>query len=400
MISCAVVAFVEALRHHRLLSPKKLAGLRPSRLKRFADVRDLAKVLIRLGWLTVYQVNRLLAGRACELVIGPYHVLDRLGQGGQSQVFKARHTEFGWVVALKVLRSQFASDPGVASQFLQEMEAMAKLNHPNVVEFCDADQFNDTFYCALEYIEGTDLGKYVALCGPLPVAEACEYIRQTALGLQHAHEHHLIHRDIKPGNLLLTCRPGPQQSGSRLIKILDWGLADLRPPQSQHQGAASHANQVVIGTADYLSPEQARNADTVDIRGDIYSLGCVFYFLLSGRPPFPGGSLARKLLQHQHEEPTPLQELRFGLPPALVVVVKRMMAKRPENRFQTPAAIAAAVAPFCRSQEEAPLPATQGLHRQPVVQSKLLDDTPMPRQLLREQETEIRGQESGVSAEY
>jgi serine/threonine-protein kinase len=383
MTSSGLKAFVDTLRQHHLLLPKNLAELLHSLLGSSNEVRALAKVLIRRGWLTVYQINEVLAGRADDLVVGPYHVLDRLGQGGQSQVFKARHVELGGVVALKVLRSEFASDSEVADRFLQEMEAMSKLNHPNVVQFCDADQVGDLFYCALEYIEGTDLGKCVALCGPLPLAEACEYIRQTSLGLQHAHERHLIHRDIKPANLLLASQPDPRRTGPGLIKILDWGLADLRPPQGQQAGSAAvPSHPAVLGTVDYLAPEQAWNAGKADIRGDIYSLGCVFYFLLTGRPPFPGGSLAQKLLKHQQAEPTPLQELRPGLPAALVTLVRRMMAKRPEDRFQTPAALAAAVAPFCRSHQEEQLP-HRGPH-QPAQQAKLLDDTPMPRQLLRE----------------
>src|SRR5262249_4448604 len=162
--------------------------------------RGLARSMLKRGWLTVYQMNQLLAGHGKELIFGPYHVLDRLGSGGQSLVFKARHSEHGWIVALKVIRSELIVSTETTMQFLQEVEATAERDPPNIVPSCDADQAGDTFYCAMEYVEGTDLGKVVGLSGPLPVPQASDYVRQTALGLQHAHEHNLVHRDIKPVN--------------------------------------------------------------------------------------------------------------------------------------------------------------------------------------------------------
>ena len=228
----------------------------------------------------------------------------------------------------------FASPEG-RQQFLQEVEAMARLDHPNVVQFCDADQFNDTYYFAMEYVDGTDLGKVVRLCGPLPVHDACDYIRQAALGLQHAHERNLIHRDIKPVNLFLTheslesssaadllfatrtsWRPcagtAPTQVARPIIKILDWGLACLRNPNGVNGVPIENSSCGVVGTADYLSPEQARDPNTVDIRGDIYSLGCSLYFLLTGQAPFPDGSLMHKIMQHQQGEPRGIERIPQG----------------------------------------------------------------------------------------
>jgi serine/threonine-protein kinase len=353
------LALLDVLRQSHLLTKEQLAAL-PSQLQgRLTDARALARTLLQRGWLTVYQMNQLLASQGRELIVGPYHVLDRLGQGGQSTVYKARHATAGFVVALKVIRSELLGKPEASRQFLQEMEAMAKLDHPNVVQFWDADQVGETYYCAMEYVEGTDLGKYVRLVGPLPAAEACGYIRQAALGLQHAHEQHLIHRDIKPGNLYLTGAPAPAAGrppavGS-LIKILDWGLAGLRPPRGRpDEPDPREGPRAVVGTADYLSPEQALNPAAVDIRGDLYSLGCTLYYLLTGQVPFPGGTLMQKILRHQQAEPPPAAAVRPDLPPGLGAVLKRLMAKRPEDRFQTPAAVAIALAAFARGSRAAP----------------------------------------------
>jgi serine/threonine-protein kinase len=309
--------------------------------------------MVQHGWLTVYQMNQLLAGHGLELVVGPYQVQDWLGQGGQSTVYLARHARTGVVVALKVIRGELVANAETSRQFMQEMEAMASLHHPNVVQFFDADRFRETCYCALEYVAGTDLGKYVRLIGPLPAFEACDYVRQTALGLQHAHERNLIHRDIKPVNLFLTTPEGgttPGQ-GASLVKILDWGLASLsrRRATTLPNGDTPSTTKAILGTADYLSPEQALNPDGVDIRSDIYSLGCTFYFLLTSQPPFADGTVMQKILKHQGEEPRPVDTLRPDLPLGLASIVRRMLAKRPEDRFQTPDAAAVALTPYCHA---------------------------------------------------
>jgi serine/threonine protein kinase len=349
------LALLDVLRQSGLLSREQLAALPQAAQGRLTDARAAARLLLQRGWLTVYQINQLLAGRGRELVLGPYHILDRLGQGGQSTVYKARHAQGGHVVALKVVRPDLVGNPEASRQFLLEMEALAQLDHPNIVQFLDADQVGEVYYCAMEYVEGTDLGKYVRLVGPLRSAEACTYVRQAALGLQHAHERNLIHRDIKPANLFLVNGgdqahglPAAGSASSAVIKILDWGLAGLRPPGVDRSGEAGGEEKGMVGTADYLSPEQALSPATVDIRGDLYSLGCTFYYLLTGRPPFPGGTLMQKILRHQQEEPTPLAELRPDLPAGLPAIIRRLMAKRPEDRFQTPAALALALAPYCR----------------------------------------------------
>jgi serine/threonine-protein kinase len=354
-------ALIDVLRQKGLLSHKQLAEVLACANGRFSEVRTLARNLVKRGWFSVYQINQLLAGRGVNLVLGPYHILDRLGKGGQSEVYKARHTEYEWIVALKVIRAELLASAKAAAQFMLEMEAMAELTHPNIVQFWDADKAGDAYYCAMEFIDGTDLGKVVRLTGRLPAARACEYIRQTALGLQHAHEHNLVHRDIKPVNLFLTGPGAPaappneisaqpaRPAEAPLVKILDWGLASLRPPAGKKEAAEkSAASPRIIGTVDYLSPEQAINPHGVDIRGDIYSLGCTFYYLLTGQVPFNGKSLMEKIVQHQKTEAPAIGSLTPDVPQAVVAIVTRMMAKNPQDRFQTPAAVAMALAPFCR----------------------------------------------------
>jgi serine/threonine protein kinase len=369
--------FVDALRRHALLQPEQIAQLSSEVQGRNSEARDLAKILVQRGWLTIYQINEILGGRAHNLVIGSYHVLDRLGQGGLSEVFKARHIEHNWVVALKVLKEEALANEEGRQQFLNEMEAMARLDHPNIVQFCDVDQIGDTFYYAMEFVEGTDLGKCVRLSGSLSVADACDYVRQTALGLQHAHERNLVHRDIKPVNLFLTHVGGKAKP---IIKILDWGLASLRCPTGvSGQQLLEHVSTGVCGTADYLSPEQARDAQTVDIRGDIYSLGCTLYFLLTGQPPFPDGTLMQKIMHHQTSEPEAIETFREDVPSGVTTILKRMMAKQPEARFQTPAAVALALQTYARDERKTMTKKRSELKLGKPVPAK--DDTPLPVQL-------------------
>lgn len=384
---------IDALRETSLLSRERFHEVVRLANGRCGEARPLAKQLVQRGWLTIYQINQILAGRATSLVIGPYHVLDRLGQGGLSSVYHARHSVHNWEVALKLIQPEVIANSEGRRQFLGEMEAMARLEHPNIVQFCDADEIGETFYYAMEYVEGTDLGKYVRLTGQLAVAEACDYIRQTALGLQHAHERNLVHRDIKPVNLYLTHpkpavedkyavrKPEPTVKTPGLVKILDWGLASLRSPRGRPgTEMVEHLAKGVIGTADYLSPEQARNAEAVDIRGDIYSLGCTFYYLLTGQAPFPQGSLMHKLLQHQNAEPEAVESFREDVPWEVSLILKRMMAKQPERRFQTPAGVALALLPFSRQPSLMQTPRTLPRLKLPdaIKPASVADATPLP----------------------
>jgi eukaryotic-like serine/threonine-protein kinase len=341
-----VTNLVMALQQHQLLEPSRQDMVSRSFQGKFADAAGLAAELLRLGWLTKYQTDLVLEGRGDQLVLGPFRIVDLLGEGGVSRVFKAWHVPYQCLVALKVLRPEVRTDAEALRQFQQELKVVGKLAHPNIVKGIDIHPERGDYYFALEYVEGTDLGKMVQQGGALPVAQACEYIRQAALALQHAYERGVIHRDIKPANLLITNFRPPQSVG--VLKVLDMGLA-RREWLTDPTAAANIAPvTMVLGTPDFVAPEQATSPELVDIRADIYSLGCTLYFLLTAKPPFPGRSLAQKLMGHQKGEATPLEQVRADVPQRLPAVIRKMMAKKPEDRFRTPASVAAALSPFAR----------------------------------------------------
>jgi WD40 repeat protein/serine/threonine protein kinase len=342
----SVAALIEELRRLSLLEPEQLAELSGQLAARFAEPRALAGELVRRGRLTPYQVNQLFQGRAGQLILGTFVLLERLGEGGMGQVFKARHRKLGRIVALKVIRKERLTGSDAVRRFRREIQAAALLSHPNIVLALDADEHEGTHSFAMEYVEGDDLSKLVKRHGPLPVEQACEVIRQAALGLQHAFERGLVHRDIKPHNLLRV-----HQSG--VVKVLDMGLARLNAHGEDESSSTTLTQEgAVMGTPDYIAPEQAMDSRSADIRADLYSLGCTFYFLLTGRVPFPGGTVMEKLFRHQTETPPPVRALRPDMPPLFAAVVDRLMAKRPADRFQTPAelvvALAAAQSPAAR----------------------------------------------------
>jgi len=339
-------ALVNVLRQYRLLSAAQLQEVRILGGSG-VDARRLAQELLRRGWLTAYQVNQLLQGRGSDLVLGAYVLLERLGEGGAGQVFKARHQGLDRMVALKVIRAALLSDPEVVGRFHREIQVLSRLSHPNVVRAYDAGPCGNTHMLVMEYVEGIDLARLVRKNGPLPVAQACAYIRQASLGLQHAHEHHLVHRDIKPHNLLVS-----GQGAAGQVKILDMGLARIGRSASGETTAAfterlgsslTPVGAVMLGTLDYMAPEPALDFHKADIRADIYSLGCTFYFLLAGRPPFGEGTVTQKLLSHQNRDVPDLAQVRRDVPVHLRAVLQRMMAKLPEHRFQSPAEVIAAL---------------------------------------------------------
>jgi len=348
MPAATPATLVKTLRDRRLLDARHLAELARAS-GRFGDAHSLAKDLIQRGWLTPFQVNYLLKGKADELVLGAYVLLERIGEGGMGQVYKARHQNLDRVVALKVLRQDLLKRDDLVKRFHREIQLVATLSHPNIVLAFDADCVNGQHFLAMEYVEGVDLSRLVQSRGPQGVRDSCDFIRQAALGLQHAHERGLVHRDIKPSNLLRT-------NQGNTVKILDLGLARLQesadddmagtidaPAGARAQSLLTQAGRV-MGTPDYIAPEQARNSHTVDIRADIYSLGCTFYYLLTGKPPFAGASFIEKLFKHQSETAPAVEQLRREVPPAVGAVVRKLMAKKPEQRYQTPGELAAALA--------------------------------------------------------
>jgi formylglycine-generating enzyme required for sulfatase activity/serine/threonine protein kinase len=266
-----------------------------------------------------------------------YRVVAALGAGGMGAVYRAEHRLMVRPVALKVIRGDLLGNAAMVERFRREVKAAARLaSHPNIVAAYDAEQTGETHMLVMEFIEGTDLARVVDRRGPLPVGEACEYARQAALGLQHAFEDGMVHRDIKPQNLMRTNRGQ--------IKILDFGLARFASEVATHAGLT--AEGMVLGSADYIAPEQIDDPHTADIRADIYSLGCTLYFLLAGRPPFPDGSVIQKLLAHSEKTPRQLADVRPDVPPELARIVERMMAKSPSLRPSTPAEVILALDPI------------------------------------------------------
>jgi eukaryotic-like serine/threonine-protein kinase len=326
-----VNSFLVQLSESGLLDAEQLQQLLGLPEARRTDPRPLARVVLQRGWLTHYQVNQVVAGRARELFVGPYLLLERLGAGGMGQVFRARHLHMDREVALKVIRKEKLASANAVQRFYAEVRTAAQLSHPNIVLAHDAGEAGGTHFLAMEYVDGVNLARLVKEQGALPVGRVCDYIRQAALGLAHAHDKGLVHRDIKPHNLLLTRQGG-------LVKVLGMGLARLQG--GLDRGRALTQTGAVIGTPDYLAPEQAIDSKQADARSDLYGLGCTLYFLLAGHPPFIAESLTQLLSGHQVEA-TPLSQLRGDVPAGVAAVVRRLMARRPEDRYQSAAELAA-----------------------------------------------------------
>jgi serine/threonine protein kinase len=276
-------------------------------------------------------------------IIADYEILERIG-GNMGLVFQARHRLLDRVVALKLLPAEWIADPVRLARFQREMRVMGQLEHPNLVTAADARSVGQWHLVAMELIDGLDLQQLIRTRGPLPIAAACEAARQAAQGLQHAHEHGLVHRDIKPSNLMLT-RTG-------IIKVIDMGLALARGDSA----AQVTQSGLVLGTMSYCAPEQFQGASQVDIRADIYSLGCTLYHLITGKSPYWQRKTWVEVMQAHLHEPFPkLTQARPDAPAALEAVLTRMTAKDPNDRFSTPREVIDALEPFARGAEMASL---------------------------------------------
>jgi serine/threonine-protein kinase len=340
--------FLAHLRRSELLTPEQFAEV----TKTLPDThrgRLVARLLVQQGVLTRFQAEMLLAGRTNGFQLGQYRILAPLGRGGMGRVFQALHLTMNRIVALKLVAPQLVKTEVGRRLFAREVRAAARLVHPNIVTAYDANQIGDRLYLIMEYVDGPNLEELVRERGPLDIGLACEFIRQAALGLQHAFEMGMVHRDIKPANLLVQRAGGRAGQHSCVVKILDFGLARFRDTTGHdlsREDSLPEDNGAVLGTPDFISPEQARECPTLDIRSDLYSLGGTLYYLLTGQVPFPGGTNLEKLVRHGTTEPQPAEELRPAIPNGIRAILRRLLAKDPAKRFQTPAEVAEALAPF------------------------------------------------------
>jgi serine/threonine-protein kinase len=298
---------------------------------------DTATRLVQAGVLTPFQAKLILQGKYKGFRLGPYKILSQLGTGGMAQVYLAEHVRMHRKVALKVLAPKYALDPAIVEQFYREGRAAAAVDHPNIVRAYDIDCENNTHFLVLEYIEGQTLGeRRLAAGGRLSVAEACGYALQAAAGLQHAHEKGLAHRDINPNNLLVDT--------NGVVKILDLGLAQFFQSGNASLSGRNNPGRV-MGTTDYISPEQLIDCAAADHRTDIYSLGATLYHLLTGQPPFSGTTTAKIVAHHLQPVPT-AHEVCEDVPEAVSKVIAKMMAKNPADRYQSAAEVMQALLPF------------------------------------------------------
>ncbi|OAI55098.1 hypothetical protein AYO44_02870 [Planctomycetaceae bacterium SCGC AG-212-F19] len=299
------------------------------------EPRGLAQALVEQGLLTAFQSEQLMLGKCRGFEIGKYRILERLGTGGMALVYLCEDPIMQRRVAVKVLPNARAQDVEYLKRFKREARVAGALDDPHIVRTFDVDHDGKVNFMVMEYVDGALLYDIVQQFGPMDTTRAAHYIRQAALGLQHAHEAGMVHRDIKPSNLILD------RAGT--LKVLDMGLARNFMDESEEV-----LTRGVLGTPDYLAPEQSVDSHNVDIRADLYSLGCTFYYILTGSPPFPEGTVAQKLLWHQTRPPTAVRSFRPEVPEGLAAIVHRLLAKDRAQRYQTPGEVVAALEPFTK----------------------------------------------------
>jgi eukaryotic-like serine/threonine-protein kinase len=296
-----------------------------------ADPREAADAMIADGLITNFQAEQFMLGKWRGFSVGKYKLLERVGVGGMGQVFLCEHMFMKRRVAVKVLPPSKAEQPAALGRFYREARAAGSLQHPNIVKTHDIDQDGNLHFIVMEYVDGSNLLDVVKKFGPMDIRRATHYIRQVALGLEYAFQNGIIHRDIKPGNFLID-REGT-------CKLLDMGLARFYQDQTDML-TIKYDDKIVLGTADYVAPEQVANSHEVDIRADLYALGASFYFLLAGHPPFPSGTVSQKLLWHRTKDPTPIRQVRPEVPEGLANILAKLMQKDPNQRYRTPAEVA------------------------------------------------------------
>jgi len=361
--------FWDVLGRSQLLEATVVSRLQSEYAGRVLPPEHVAWQLVERKFLSLWQAQRLLAGQS-NFTLGKYKLLDMLGQGGMGAVFKAEHVVMGRIVALKILARARLSNPSAVARFRREVKAAAALDHPNIITAHDAGQIGERHYLVMEYVEGIDLNSWLLRWGAVPFPLASELMRQAALGLEHAYQQGLVHRDIKPANLLVTWSEGMPLP---VVKILDLGLARFSRQEEEEQAldAADAANaprirdttdadltQVgqILGTPDYLSPEQILGGSEIDIRSDLFSLGCTFFKLLTGQLPFAGKTVMDKLqarISKHAPPPIALRHLCPSAPPGLETIVAKMVALDPNRRYQNPREVGNALRPYCLTAQNA-----------------------------------------------
>jgi serine/threonine protein kinase len=310
-----------------------------------AEAQEAAEAMVNDGLITNFQAEQYMLGKWRGFTIGKYKLLERVGVGGMGQVFLCEHMFMKRRVAVKVLPPAKAEQPAALGRFYREARAAGSIEHPNIVRTHDIDQDGNLHFIVMEYVDGSNLLDIVKKHGPLHIGRAVSYIRQTAIGLEFAFQGGIIHRDIKPGNVLVD------RYGN--AKLLDMGLARFYNDNADNL-TQKYDDKIVLGTADYVAPEQVANSHAVDIRADIYALGASMYFMLAGHPAFPNGTVSQKLLWHRTKDPTPIRQIRQEIPEGLATIVEKMMKKDPAARYQTPMEVAIALEKYLP--EEVPLP--------------------------------------------
>jgi len=354
----SVEEFLELVRRSGLVDDARLAPVvKPWVGHPGLPPEPLLAALVASGLLTRWQIDQLLKGKYKGFTLGKYRLLKLLGSGGMSSVYLAEHATLRSKAAVKVLPRKRVSQTSYLARFEQEARLAARLNHPNIVRTFDLDTEGTVHYIAMEYVEGTDLHAKVKREGPLPVRQAADFIRQAAAGLEYAHDEGLVHRDIKPANLMLDIRG--------TIKVLDLGLALAVTGDEEDGSLTREHNEKVIGTADYLAPEQATDSHKADRRSDIYALGCTLYYLLVGSAPFAAGNAAARMQAHLQKPAPNLLERRPDVPIAIADLYFRMVAKQPEARPQSAREVAASLAAWLDSTDPATAAARpEGTRRQ------------------------------------
>jgi serine/threonine protein kinase len=338
----------DSLRASQLLSEDQLDQLQQPIAR--LDLQAVEDLVLGKEWLTAYQWSRIREGEALGLVLGQYRILDELGRGGFGTVYKAVHNIMNRVAAVKILTRKCADLGDRRDLFLREVQATTRLTHPNIALAYEANQTDDTLWFAMEYVNGPSLDQLVKATGALPIPYVCKVMYQVAEALQYAHEQGMVHRDIKPANLLLPgarvgapLPPCDAEPCPVLVKVVDFGLVRVFP-RAGCQLETICQEVGFVGTPAFTSPEQAQDSHEVDIRSDLYSLGCTFYYALTGKRPFEGATVYNTIVLHLEQEAQPLRELRPEVPAIIAEIVQRLMAKKPRQRFATPADLMAALA--------------------------------------------------------